>query len=144
MGKCHRGAASQFHAQESYVLSLRELLMPLQSLLCAEVSARLVGGQGTCGEENGAVRKVGRLGAHAMPRGPPLSSWQPPVLGRTVSWLGWLWAARRTPSHWVTDVGLLEYGEVMNIQQVKEAVFNNKMIELQPPCSLFLYSFLVL
>lgn len=38
-------------------LSLRVLLVPPQSLPHAEVRARLVGGQGGLGEEDGAVRR---------------------------------------------------------------------------------------
>lgn len=38
-------------------LSLRVLMIPLQSLSHAEVSAWLIGGQGGHGEEDGAVRR---------------------------------------------------------------------------------------
>lgn len=80
-------------------LSLRELLMPLQSLPCAEVSARLVGGQGACGEENGTVRKVGRLGTAFLHGSPQCWAGQAP---------GWAGCGQHGGplSHWVADVGL--------------------------------------
>ena len=66
-------------------LSLRALLIPPQSLPRAEVSAWLAGGQGHHGEEEGAAR----MEEAAL------------ALGRTGSWLGWLWGGTGdTPPRW--------------------------------------------
>lgn len=46
-GKMSQGCFIPIPCTNILFLSLRELLMPLQSLPCAEVSARLAGGQST-------------------------------------------------------------------------------------------------
>lgn len=68
-----------------------------------------------CGEENGAVRKVGRLGAHAMHlslHGSP-QCWA----GQAPGWAGCRQQGGPHQPYWVANVRLLECGEVMNIQR---------------------------